>query len=946
MKKSTKIIISASAAFAVAIGVTAVIIGLSIKEKADREDLYNKGLKHLIDAEYKDATEIFAKPTLRNYKDTSKKYSYSFNLQRYEQRTYSYETLINYGLEESGSVAIIDFDTKGGNEIPRKTITEQKEGAYITETAVKQHYDFVSWKLSYACYELESDSIRYFLESNYNDHPYNITYTLDGGSEVGLPKTYYYNHGNVAIPNTSKTGHTFLGYESDLYDTPKDNFVIPNGTYGDLNLKAKFEANTYKVTFDVLPNEVDVTYGQDVTGLFPSPTKNFYTFDYWTYKGEPLNLTSWNIAQDVQLVAKFSLETYNINYILNGAANPGLPETYNYESVIEFPFVEKENACFIGWKKDALDPNPKYSIKNEHGDHTIEACFVDATIVNGVLTDVADHTIKEIVIPSYVNDVSPDLFPQLESLINIYVDAKNTHFKVINSLLIKDDTVVVAYPRNYANYHTVVNLPNTITEIGEKAFKDTVITEVNGSDLVTKINHQAFNNCASLTEVNLTNVEYIGNSSFVNTKITSDFFNANKTSINYIGESAFKNTLINEVEILSNVKAIGDNAFANLSGLTSVDIYPDPTCIFGDHLFDGSNNIVTLNTNTQFFEKLMSSSFDDHSLKTINLNGSTNIKNDVCKNYASLQTLDLSASSINQIGAQAFMGDTSLKTVTLPSQMTRINASAFEGCSKLDTLNFDSLENLFSIKEYAFKDAAFTTLDFTNNPHLTIEDHAFNSNTELTSITMYHGQVVTRVADVFDLCHKISNITYVIPETDQNIVEIPNFLFENLNNVTNINIQYLGTDNKEIKFGMYAFKDDSSLEDVTMTNCHATIIPKHCFEGCVSFTNENNTFSDMIHYDEGAFFGCVNLAYMSFNNTTIIGDDAFAGCYSLCSNGPIVIPRIDDNINLGVGVFADITGVIEFTDYTQAEVEALTLDATCKWWHFDEGYSGTFVYKP
>ena len=948
MKKSTKIIIISSTC-ALVLGILALILGLSLTNKNRKEDLYQKGLKHLIDAEYKEATEIFAKPVLKNYKDSPKKYIYSSDLEKYEQRAYSYEDLINYGLTESGSVAIVDFNCNGGTSVPRKTITEKKDGVYITETTSKDHYDFLSWRLNYACYELSSDSIRYYLESNFDDHCYQITYELDDGNpEDRLPNNYLYNHGDISIPNLSKVGHTFKGYESDLYAESTKNFVIPNGTFGDLNLTAKFEANTYHVTFDVMSYECDVTYGEDVTSKMPSPSKSFYTFDGWTYQGKLINLTSWNIDHDVELVAKFSPIEYRITYDLHGAKYLGLPESYNTESDIDLPFVEKNDAVFIGWLDDhGFDqPNPTAGIHHgSHDDRTIEAIFVDATIEDGVLLDVANHDIKNIVIPSYVTDISPDLFPNLTNLLKIYVDAKNDHFKVVDNLLIKDNHILFAQAQKYVEFYPVVNIPNEVNEIGVNAFKGSAITTINGSTLLTKINSGAFNGCASLEEVNFKGIKYIGADAFKDTKVTNDFLEDNKYSINFIGSHAFDSTKISQVELYSNIKQIGDYAFANLSDLTEVNIHPDPSCVFGEKLFDGCTNLVSLISDSRFFETLMSTSLNDVPLKSINLDGNTNIKDNICKNYSSLETLILSNSTISQIGASAFKNNSNLKTAVLPTSLVRINASAFEDCEKLDNVNFNELTNLFSIREYAFKGAKFSELDFTNNPHLTIEDHAFNSNSELNEITMYHGQIVTRVADVFDLCHKIENITYKIPQTSSSVVELPNFLFENLNNVETITIEYLGSEDKEIKFGMYAFKGDAGLKDVVMNNCHTTIIPKHCFEGCVSLTNESLTFSNMVHYDEGAFIGCVNLAHMSFTGTTIIGDDAFAGCYSLCptSEKALVIPRIEGHMNFGIGVFADITGYIKFEGYTQAEVEDL-MSSAHKWWGFNEGFSGTFIY--
>ncbi len=955
MKKRSIGILSIVGGLALVTGLTLGLVFGIKKSNEEKENLYKIGVKHLVDREFKEACEIFGSRKMYHYKDSAKKYNYGFNLQRYEQHAYNYENLIDYGMQEDGSKALVDFKTDGGEDIPRKKINKKHKGNYITEVPTKTHYDFVSWDLIFAGYEKESDSIRYVLESNYKDHPYEIDYELDGGVSLAkLPKSYFYNHGDVHIPDVAKEGYNFLGYESELYTDPTKDFLIPNGTFGDVSLTAKYSPLTYHISFNTdggtpIPDPIDVVFGSDVSETFPTPSKNYYNFDYWTYKGEQVDLTCWSIAKDVTLKAHYSKIQFSISYELHGADGSTLPLTYGYGDSFTIPFVEKENAVFVGWKKGSDEPNPNYSISpSDHGDISLEAIFVDATFEEGKLSDISDKSIKEFIIPSFASDMSSEIVYQMPNLLNIFVDKANKVFSVKDRLLIKDGHIAFAYPIPYAP--TKITLIEAINEIGANAFRGTEIQEIEGSSLViSKIGAGAFKDCSSLNKTNFANIDEVGNDAFNGTAITEDFLTANASTLSHIRDRAFKGTQIKEVNIGEKVQHVGDEAFANLSGFNTVTFKPSLDCEIGENIFDGCTGITTLNTNSKFFTKLMSKTFDDQQLKTINLEGGTNIEANACDEYESLEHLDLSLATLNQIGNEAFKGDTSLKDVALPNTLRRIKGSAFENCKLLGSVNFESLVDLMSIEGGAFKNTSLTSLDFTKNTHLTIDDGAFSSCSKLTSISLIHGQIVTRVVDVFELCGKINNVTYLIPETSDEKVELPNSLFENLNNVTNITIEYLGAENKEITFGNAGFKNCSSLENITMTNCHITSVPIHCFEGCSSLTNASGDLSNLESYGDGAFFGCSNLSHMSFTGTTLIGYEAFAGCYSLCDNGAILIPRKEDDtpIRIRASAFADITGEIKF-DYSESEVDlykgAPGIGYQGYWEKFDEGFSGTFTY--
>ena len=183
----------------------------------------------------------------------------------------------------------------------------------------------------------------------------------------------------------------------------------------------------------------------------------------------------------------------------------------------------------------------------------------------------------------------------------------------------------------YCTSLTSVTIPNSVTSIGNSAFKGCVyLTSVTIPNSVTSIGNSAFDGCASLTSVNIPNsVISIGKSAFQRcedltsvtlpnsiTTIAEEMFyfcgslrsitipdgvtsiekNAFRrcgirtitipSSVTSIGEAAFRLcTRLTTVTIPSSVTSIGDSAFSNCFVLTSVVSLADPAPSLGDLVF-------------------------------------------------------------------------------------------------------------------------------------------------------------------------------------------------------------------------------------------------------------------------------------------------------------------------------------------------------------------------
>ena len=172
-------------------------------------------------------------------------------------------------------------------------------------------------------------------------------------------------------------------------------------------------------------------------------------------------------------------------------------------------------------------------------------------------------------------------------------------FATANVASVQFGANVVAIPAMMFNGNTTLTaivLPDTITKIGERAFKNcTNLENINITESITVFGSQCFNGCAKLTGT-LTigaNVTSIGYVAFNGTSYTKLVYNA----VSATGYASFNGdifaTTISEVEFGDGVKRIPENFMAGNTSLTSI-VIPEGVTEIGKWAFRNATALASI----------------------------------------------------------------------------------------------------------------------------------------------------------------------------------------------------------------------------------------------------------------------------------------------------------------------------------------------------------------
>lgn len=224
---------------------------------------------------------------------------------------------------------------------------------------------------------------------------------------------------------------------------------------------------------------------------------------------------------------------------------------------------------------------------------------------------------------------------------------------------------------------TSLQLPNTCVNIGRNAFKGcTALKNDPTPSTATSIGNGYLQDCSSITEVNIP--------AGVSTPIVAQ---------NLAGMTSLK-----KLNFLDSSTPLKMSILAFTTDVTAASQSPIEEIYFGRDI-DASSYA----NNAQPF----------HNMKTLKKvtfgGGATAISGTMFLGCTGLETVEFATGNkIATMGASAFSGCTSLKSIAIPEAVTTIEASAFNGCSSLATVTMGSA--VTSIGESAFKGTALASI--------------------------------------------------------------------------------------------------------------------------------------------------------------------------------------------------------------------------------------------
>ena len=335
------------------------------------------------------------------------------------------------------------------------------------------------------------------------------------------------------------------------------------------------------------------------------------------------------------------------------------------------------------------------------------------------------------------------------------------------------------------------------------------------------------------------------------------------------------------------VTSIGDDAFRDCSGLTSITI-PSSVTSIGYRAFYGCS-----------------------ALTGITIPSSVTSIGDMAFDGCSALTGITIPSSVTSIGYRAFYRCSKLTSVTIPSSVTSIGSYAFQGCSAITSVTIPS--SVTSIGEGAFYGCSALTGITIPSSVTSIGDGIFYDCSALTGVTI-PSSVTSIGYRAFYLCSGLTSV-----EIPNSVTSIGDEAFEGCSGLTNVTIGDGVT-----SIGKWAFASCLGLTSVTIPGS-VTTIGTYAFARCSGLTSVT-IGNGVTSIGYRAFYECTALkAVINFSNLSITKGSEENGMVAYYANK--VINRPDGSIEIeGEFVFRNIDNVNVLAAYFGNETNIVLPD--------------------
>ncbi len=253
---------------------------------------------------------------------------------------------------------------------------------------------------------------------------------------------------------------------------------------------------------------------------------------------------------------------------------------------------------------------------------------------------------------------------------------------------------------------------------------------------------------------------------------------------------------IKYVSLPDGITSIGEWAFRDCSGLTSIEI-PNRVTSIGSDAFDGCSGLTSVTIGNRV------TSIGNTAFSYCTGLTSVTIPNSVTGigDYAFYECYRLTSvtigNSVTSIGSSAFGGCSSMTSVTIPSSVTSIGEGAFFLCKGLTSVTIPN--SVTSIGSSAFLHCSGLTSVTIGNSVTGIGEKAFKDCTGLTSITNYATTPQSINSNVFDNVNKSTCVLNVAKES-VSLYQAANVWkeFTNIVGVDDYTINYVDKDSQAL----------------------------------------------------------------------------------------------------------------------------------------------------
>ena len=292
--------------------------------------------------------------------------------------------------------------------------------------------------------------------------------------------------------------------------------------------------------------------------------------------------------------------------------------------------------------------------------------------------------LKRVIGNTFIDKTNCEIYNEQDKLdyslfASLPVDLINEHIifegiQAENGLYIKDNVLVKC-----VNSIKNVVIPDGTTKIATEAFIGCKqLKTVLIPDSLTSISADAFYYCSRIESLVVTtgNKKYHSANNCIIETETKKLIVGCKTSI---------------IPSDGSVTSIGESAFSNCSGLTSIAI-PDSVTFISDRAFYDCSGLTSVTIGNSVTSIGSEAFYDWSSLARVTIpNSVTSISDGAFYGCSRLTGITI-PDSVTAIGKWAFCACSSLTSVTIPSSVTNIGSSAFSECNGLAHVNYKGTE--------------------------------------------------------------------------------------------------------------------------------------------------------------------------------------------------------------------------------------------------------------